>query len=103
MDIHQNIKILESLIESYQLDEAQEKVSDLLSTEPQNIDLMLILGKIQNKKQQYGDALNTYRAILDIDKDNEKAQAAIKMINNILEIRRSFYFENTYTDDDLYL
>jgi predicted Zn-dependent protease len=103
MDIQQHIKILESLIDNYQLKEAQEKVSDLLAKYPREIDFMLVQGKIQNKNQQYGDALNTYRAILAIDKDNEKAQAAINMINNILKIRRSFYFENTYTDDDLYL
>jgi cytochrome c-type biogenesis protein CcmH/NrfG len=103
MDNRERIEIIESLIENYKLDEARDKLFNVLDIDNKNIEALILLGKIETKKQQYGDALNTYQKVLEIEKENEKAQTAIKMINNILEIRRSFYFENTYTDDDLYL
>ena len=103
MDNRRTIEILENLIDKYKLEEAQKQIEDILYTDSQNIELLLLLGKIKTKQQQYGDALNIYANVLSLDNNNEQARVSIKMINNILEIRRSFYFENTYTDDDLYL
>lgn len=103
MDIKQSIKIIEKLIESFDLKEAENHVEAFLKNNSNCIDILLLHGKIKTRQQQYGDALNIYNKILENDNNNEKAQAAIDMINNILKIRRSFYFENTYTDDDLYL
>lgn len=103
MDNQQTIEILENLIESYKLEEAREKITEILLVDNENVEVLLLQGKIETKTQQYGDALNTYNRVLKLDKNNEKAHTAINMINNIMKIRRSFYFENTYTDDDLYL
>ena len=103
MDNHQTIEIIKNLIEEYKLEEAHNQIIELLSSDNHNIEALLLLGKIETKKQQYGDALNIYNKVLEVDKNNEQAIASINMIDNILEIRRSFYFENTYTDDDLYL
>jgi lipopolysaccharide biosynthesis regulator YciM len=103
MDIQQRIKIIEELIEDFKLDVAEKQLTTHLKSESNSLEMLLLLGKIKTKQQQYGDALNIYNNILEEDNNNEKAKTAINMINNILKIRRSFYFENTYTDDDLYL
>lgn len=102
MDNHQRIEKIEGLIEQYQLDSATELIENGLNDNNNNLDLLCLKGKILTKKQQYGDALNIYNHVLNIDPAHQKASTAIKMINGILEIRRTFYFENPYTDDDLY-
>ncbi|ALO13732.1 putative PEP-CTERM system TPR-repeat lipoprotein [Salinivirga cyanobacteriivorans] len=91
-----------NLIENYNLEEALHEIDEILKQNSQDIDALCFKGKILTKQQQYGDALNIYKHVLRIDPDHEKATTSINMINNILKIRRTFYFENTYTDDELY-
>ena len=100
--MNNSIKKIETLIEDYQIEEALELVESLLTEHSDNIQLLLAKGKIMSKKQEYNIALRTYIKILEIEKDNKEAISSIELINNILRIRRTFFFENAYTDDDLY-
>ncbi len=102
MDNQSVIEKIESLIKKYQLNEALELIEETLSKNSDQIEVLCLKGKIMSKKQQYGDALNIYKYVLQLSPENEKAKSSIKMINDIMAIRRSFYFENTYTDDELY-
>ncbi len=93
---------ISDLIEQYKLENAMQEIEGILSEDSNDIDALCLKGKILTKQQQYGDALNVYKHVLAINPNFEKASTSINMINNILKIRRTFYFENTYTDDDLY-
>ncbi len=102
MDNQSVIEKIDNLIEDYKLEEALKLIEEALAKKDKDLDILCLKGKIMSKKQQYGDALNIYQHVLQLSPENEKALSSIKMINNILSIRRSFYFENTYTNDELY-
>lgn len=101
--MNNSIEKIETLVEDYHIEEALELVDSLLIKNPNNIQLLLIKGKIMSKKQEYNIALRTYISVLEIENDNKEALSSIELINNILRIRRTFFFENAYTDDDLYM
>lgn len=102
MKYSEAIKAIEDFIDLYLLDQAMDLVDKVIESQDNKIELLCYKGKIYSRKQEYREALNIYNKILDIEKDNEVALTSIQMINNILKIRRTFYFENPYTDEELY-
>lgn len=102
MDKQSRIEKINNLIEQYELDAALKLIAGELEHNKDDVEVLCQKGKILTKMQQYGDALNVYKQVLDINPGFEQAETAITMIDNILKIRRTFYFENTYTDDELY-
>ncbi|MDA3866805.1 MAG: hypothetical protein PF489_08675 [Salinivirgaceae bacterium] len=102
MEYTEGIKIIERQIDNYKLNDAIELADKLLQNYPQKEELLCLMGKIYTRQQKYGDAQNIYLKVLEINEDNNVAKTSITMIDNILKIRRTFYYENTYTDDDLY-
>ncbi len=94
---------IEKLIEEHRLNEAFEIVNKKLKSESnKSIEILFLAGKISMMQQKYGDALNFYYSVLELEPDNFEAQAKISSIRGILNISNSFYFENTYLDDGLY-
>ena len=91
-----------SLFEANKLDEAKEKFEKIVEIEPKNDEAYYYLGKIQNKFQNFGQAINFYNKSLELNPDNEHVKQSIGIVNNILNISNSLYYENPYTDDDLY-
>lgn len=102
MQYSETIKKIEALIGRYKFEKALESIKKLTEEQGETTELLNFKGKIYTRQQQYGDALNTYNRVLGIDPQNKIAKYSIKMINDILKISRTFYFENPYTDDDLY-
>ena len=103
MDMKNNIfKEALNLFEKSKLDEAMKKFEKIIEIDPNNDEAYYYLGKIQNKFQNFGQAINYYNKALEINPDNEKVKNAITIVNNILNISNSLYYENPYTDDDLY-
>lgn len=91
-----------SLFENYKLEEAQSIFDALYVDDPKNIEILIYLGKINTRTQNYGDAMNFYNKALEIDPKNEQANTGIQLAKNILQLTNNFYFENAYTDDGLY-
>lgn len=90
------------LFKSYKLDEAQQIFEQLIKQNVGNIDAQLFLGKIYTRKQQYGDAINCFNHILERQPMHSEARTGLTLISGILKLTNNFYFENSYTDDDLY-
>ena len=96
------LNIAKELYQQYKFEEAQEQFEQILSEEPNNKEALVFLAKIHAKTQNYGAALNCYNQVLQFDAANSEALTGIKLIKNILQLSNNFYYENPYTDDDLY-
>ena len=92
---------IEKLIEEHRLDEALEALYPRLESD-KSVKNLLLGGKITMMQQKYGDALNFFYKVLEIEPDNVEAQSKISSIRGILNITNSFYFENTYLDSSFY-
>ena len=97
-----NIEKAEELFRNYKLDESREIIDDILESDPNNLKALIILGKIHSRSQNYGEAMNFFNRVLELDTDNQDAIVGIKLIKNILQLANNYYYENPYTDDDLY-
>lgn len=94
------IQNIVQLIDQHKLEEAWEQLTQLPDNE--KTENLLLGGKIKMMQQQFGEALNLYSKVLEIEPDNSEAKSKINSIRGILNISNSFYFENTYLDDGLY-
>ncbi len=75
------INEVEELINTGKLEKAEKL---LLQIEDNNIASLFLKGKIYQKKQKWGDAINTYKKILQLDAGNKEAHIQINIIQNIL-------------------
>ncbi len=90
------------LFQEYKLEEAQKAFEEIIVQKPNEIEALLFLGKIHSRTQNYGVAMNYFSRILEIEPNNSGAKIGLSLIKNILQLTNNFYFENSYTDDDLY-
>ena len=90
------------LYSEYKLDEARNLLEAIEKKEEENLQVLVLLGKIHSRTQNYGVAMNYFNKALSIDKNNTEAKTGLQLIKNILQLTNNFYFENAYTDDDLY-
>lgn len=90
------------LFKEYKLDEAQDIFESLLENDNDNVEVLVHLGKIHSRTQNYGVALNYFNKVIELNPNNSEAKTGLVLINNILQLTNNFYFENAYTDDDLY-
>lgn len=102
MQYSETIKEIEVLIDKYEFIKCLALIQQSIKEFGEKTELLNLKGKIYTRQQHYGDALNVFNQVLIAEPQNEIASYSIKMINDILKISRSFYFENTYTDDGLY-
>jgi cytochrome c-type biogenesis protein CcmH/NrfG len=90
-----------TLIDQHRLNEAWRHLEPKIATQP-SLDEFMMAGKLKMMQQKYGEALNFYTSVLELDSKNSEALAKITAIKSILNISNSFYYENTYLDDGLY-
>ncbi len=91
-----------NLFQEYKLDEAQELLESIIKSKPDELEALIYLGKIHSRTQNYGVAMNYFNSVLEIQPNNSAAKTGLTLIKNILQLTNNFYFENSYTDDDLY-
>jgi tetratricopeptide (TPR) repeat protein len=90
------------LYNQYQLDEAQLVLEELVLSHPELTEGWFYLGKICQRTQDYGKALNYFQKTIEIAPGHEGATIGIRLIQDILKLTNNFYFENAYTDEGLY-
>jgi Tfp pilus assembly protein PilF len=90
------------LFRNFKLNEAEKLLKHILKTDTENIEALVFMGKVYSRKQQYGEATNYFKKALNLDKNNLDAKVGIDLINSILKLSNNYYYENPYTDDDLY-
>lgn len=91
-----------ALYRAYKLEESREMLELIVKQDPKNVEALLVLGKIHSRTQNYGVAINYFNQVLKLDNDNNAAKTGLKLIKNILQLTNNFYFENAYTQDNLY-
>ncbi|MFA6402369.1 MAG: tetratricopeptide repeat protein [Salinivirgaceae bacterium] len=92
----------ERLFKEFKLDESRELLERILLADSDNKDALLLLGKIHSRTQNFGSAINCFNNVLAHAPENLEAQTGLALIKNILQLTNNYYFENAYTDDDLY-
>lgn len=90
------------LFNEYKLDEAREMLEKLLIEDSANELILVTLAKVHSRTQNYGEALNLFEKALELNSENSEAITGKKLIKNILQLTNNFYYENPYTDEDLY-
>jgi len=100
--MEQTINKANELFRNFKLDESREVLEKLIEQEPENLGALVLLGKIHSRTQNYGDAINFFNRVLDKNPDHSEAITGLQLIKNILQLTNNFYYENAYTDDDLY-
>jgi tetratricopeptide (TPR) repeat protein len=72
------------LFEQNELGQALEMLDKLISENQSDIGLLLLRGRIYYKMQRWGDAMNDYAAVIEIEPQNHEAKVGIEMSKNIL-------------------
>ncbi len=66
-------------------EKAQEAKDALLELgEGNTVEYFLLKGKVQQKFQKWGDAINAYNKVLELEPENTDAQSNLRLIKNIL-------------------
>ncbi|HEY3372926.1 MAG TPA: tetratricopeptide repeat protein [Prolixibacteraceae bacterium] len=73
-----------SLFDQHELAGSLDIVSHLIVTEPENREAFLLRARIYYKMQRWGDAMNDYGSVLELDPGNQEAKSGIEMARSIL-------------------
>lgn len=102
MEMNNQLEKAVKLFNDYKLEESRELLEVLIKENNANELALLTLAKIHTRTQNYGEALNLFNRVLEIDANNSEAITGMQLIKNILQLTNNYYYENPYTDDDLY-
>lgn len=72
------------LFEQHELVNALGMLNALILKDNENVQALNLRGRIYCKMQKWGDAMNDYATVLEIDPHNQEAQAGWEMARNIL-------------------
>jgi cytochrome c-type biogenesis protein CcmH/NrfG len=72
------------LFDQNELSKALEMLDVLISEDASDFHPLLLRGRIYYKMQNWGDAMNDYSAVLEIDPENKEAKSGLVMAKSIL-------------------
>ena len=78
------LSIAKKHFEMNELASSMESVSNYILIDNQNVEALLLRARIRYKMQQWGDAMNDYYTVLEIDVNNEEAKSGLEMAKSIL-------------------
>lgn len=84
MKEHYLITEAKSLFEKHDLVSSLETISAYIVNDKSNTEALLLRARIHYKMQHWGDAMNDYYAVLEIDPQNMEAKSGVEMARNIL-------------------
>lgn len=73
---------IDELLKAEKAEQAKKQLEEL--EEQDSIHYLLLKGKIEQKYQNWGEAINAFNRVLDIDPQNAEAENSLKLIKNIL-------------------
>jgi len=79
-----NITELKQLVEQNELSTSLEILNEQIQINSFDIQTLLLRGRIHYKMQKWGDAMNDYSSVLELDPDNPEAKSGLEMARNIL-------------------
>lgn len=72
------------LFEQNSLVESIEVLNQVIFDDPFDCQSVLLRGKIYYKSQQWGNAMNDFASVLEIEPENQEAKTGLQMAKNIL-------------------
>ncbi|MBV5312645.1 MAG: hypothetical protein JZU47_05070 [Prolixibacteraceae bacterium] len=72
------------LFEKNEFDKSLEILNDLISKNGTDIQSINLRGRIYYKMQKWGNAMNDYATVLEIEPHNQEAKTGLQMAKNIL-------------------
>lgn len=72
------------LFDANELQSSLGKVSEILQNGEITPEAFLLRARIHYKMQKWGDAMNDYYSVLELEPDNQEAKSGIEMARNIL-------------------
>ena len=79
-----DIDEVKQLIEQHELSKSLEILNSQIQSGLKDVDVLLLRARIHYKMQKWGDAMNDFAAVLDIDAENSEAKTGLEMARNIL-------------------
>jgi len=73
-----------ALVEQHELVGALDMVNKIVGNDPGNGDAFLLRARIHYKMQKWGNAINDYCSVLEIEPENQEAKSGIEMAKGIL-------------------
>ena len=82
METKNSLEVIEDLLKSEKAEQARSFFEKL--EEQNTADYFLLQGKIEQKYQNWGEAINAFNRVLEIDPQNAEATNNLHIIKNIL-------------------
>ncbi len=79
-----DIEAIKQLVLQNKSIEALEVLNSKLKESPADLNLLQLRGHLYYKMQKWGDAMNDFVTILEVDPENVEAQSKLEMARNIL-------------------
>lgn len=80
MDINELIQ----LVEQNELTKSLEILNEHIRENSTDVQALQLRGRINYKMQKWGDAMNDFSSVLELDADNPEAKSGLQMARNIL-------------------
>lgn len=79
-----DITELKQLVEQNELSKSLGILNEQILINPSDVEALLLRGRIHYKMQKWGDAMNDYSSVLELDPDHPEAKSGLEMARNIL-------------------
>jgi len=79
-----DITEIKQLVEQNELSIALHILNEQIRINSSDVEALLLRGRIHYKMQKWGDAINDYSSVLELDPDQPEAKSGLKMARNIL-------------------
>ncbi len=79
-----DITELKQLVEQNELSKSLEILNEQIRMNSSDVETLLLRGRIHYKMQKWGDAMNDYSSVLELDQDHSEAKSGLEMARNIL-------------------
>ncbi|AHW62258.1 hypothetical protein SAMN05444285_1264 [Draconibacterium orientale] len=82
IEIENSLKVIEDLLKTEKAEQARKLFEEL--EEQNSVRYFLLKGKIEQKYQNWGEAINAFSRVLDMEPGNTEAINNLHLIKNIL-------------------
>jgi tetratricopeptide (TPR) repeat protein len=79
-----DIKELKQLVEQNELSRSLEILNEWIQSDSNDAQALLLRGRIHYKMQKWGEAMNDFSSVVELDPNNSEAKSGLEMAQNIL-------------------